>query len=501
MNPPPTSLPAQQPANGLKILFVASECVPFAKTGGLADVVGALPKCLAARGHQVSVFLPRYRGIEPGPPVVPSLSVPMGRALLFPDIQDGRAIAGARHYFVDHPPYFDRKSLYGENSNDYPDNAERFALLARAALEFSKRDGPPDVIHCHDWQSALLPVLLKTIYASDRQLRRVAVVMTIHNLAYQGIFPPEALERIGLPPDFFSIDRLEFYGLVSFLKGALIYADVVSTVSKKYAQEIQTPEYGHGLDGVIRQRAASVTGILNGVDYDEWNPETNPHIAAHYSADNLEGKAACKKDLLQVFGLPIKDLRKPVVGIVSRFATQKGFDLIVEDAEAFMKNDLLLVALGTGEPHFEEQFRLLAKKFPTKVGVRIAYDNALAHKVEAGSDIFLMPSRWEPCGLNQIYSLRYGTVPVVRATGGLDDTVEPFDPKTGQGTGFRFVPYTATALLECLLAALKVYRAEPQAWRQLMINGMKKDFSWNHSAAEYEELYRRVVKDAQKRLE
>jgi starch synthase len=238
--------------------------------------------------------------------------------------------------------------------------------------------------------------------------------MTVHNLAYQGIFPPAALNRISLPADFFSFDRLEFYGLVSLLKGALIYADFVSTVSKKYAQEIQTPEYGHGLDGVIRHRAATVTGILNGVDYDEWNPETDPHIAAHYSVDNLEGKTACKKDLLQQFGLPTNDLRKPLVGIVSRFATQKGFDLIVEDADAFMKNDLLLVALGTGEPHFEEQFRLLAKRFPTKMAVRVAYDNALAHKIEAGSDIFLMPSRWEPCGLNQIYSLRYGTVPVVR---------------------------------------------------------------------------------------
>ncbi len=497
MNPAPDKPAVTQSLTGLKILFVAPECVPFAKTGGLADVVGALPKALVARGHQVSVVLPRYRGIEPGPVVVPAMSIPMGRGLLFPDIQDGRTLDGVRHFFVDHPPYYDRKTLYGENSNDYPDNAERFGLLARAVLEFSKRAGPPDVIHCHDWQSALVPVLLKTLYAADPQLRRVASVMTVHNLAYQGIFPPQALERISLPADFFSVDRLEFYGLVSLLKGALLYADVVSTVSKKYAQEIQTPEYGHGLDGVIRQRAATVTGILNGVDYDEWNPETDPHIAAHYSADNLEGKTICKKDLLEQFGLPTTDLRKPRVGIVSRFATQKGFDLIVEDADAFMKNDLLLVALGTGEPRFEEQFRLLAKRFPTKMGVRVAYDNALAHKIEAGSDIFLMPSRWEPCGLNQIYSLRYGTVPVVRATGGLDDTVEPYNPKTGQGTGFRFVRYAGSALLECLLSALKVYRAEPQAWRRLMITGMKKDFSWNHSAAEYEELYQRVVKKAQ----
>ena len=482
----------------MKIFLVAPECVPFAKTGGLADVVGALPKALVKRGHHVSVFLPRYRGIEPGPVVLPAVSIPMGRKLLFPDVMDGRERDGVSFYFVDYPVFYDRKSLYGENSNDYPDNAERYSLFARAVLEFAKRTGPPDVIHCHDWQSSLVPVLLKTLYATDPQLRRVGSVMTVHNLAYQGIFPPEALERISLPADFFSIDRLEFYGLISWLKGGLISADYVSTVSKKYAKEIQTPEYGHGLDGVIRQRTDTVTGILNGVDYDEWNPETDPHIAAHYSADNLEGKLACKKDLLEQFGLPTKDLRKPVIGIVSRFATQKGFDLIAEDADAFMKNDLLLVALGTGEPHFEELFRQLAKQFPTKMSVRVAYDNALAHKIEAGSDIFLMPSRWEPCGLNQIYSLRYGTVPVVRATGGLDDTVEPYDPKTGHGTGFRFTRYAASALLDCLLTALKVYRAEPAAWRRLMINGMKKDFSWNHSAGEYEELFRRVVKKLQR---
>ncbi len=480
----------------MKIFVVASECVPFSKTGGLADVVGALPKAMAARGHEVTVFLPRYRSTQLGPLVFPAVSIPIGRRLVFPDIQDGRAQDGVRYFFVNYPFYFDREELYGGGDGDYPDNAERFALFSRAALELLKRTGAPDVIHCHDWQSALVPTLLKAVYADDPQLGRVPVVFTLHNLAYQGLFPPAVLDRLMLPADLFSVHALEFYGRVNFMKGGLVFADFVSTVSPRYAQEIQTPDYGHGLDGVIRDRAASVAGILNGVDYAEWNPETDKFIAAHYSADNIGGKKACKKDLLQQFGLPHVDLSKPVLGMVSRFASQKGFDLIQEVADELLKQELFLVALGTGEARFEEMFQRLAAHHPKKVAVRVAYDNALAHKVEAGSDLFLMPSRWEPCGLNQIYSLRYGTVPVVRATGGLDDTVEAFDPSTGRGTGFKFTPYTGAAFFDCLLRALAVFRRQPKVWQQLMKNGMAKDFSWNRSAAEYESLFQRVVKTA-----
>ena len=480
----------------MKIVFVASECVPFSKTGGLADVVGALPKCLAGRGHEVSVVLPRYRKTPAGPVLLRNLSIPVGEELHFPDIQDGRAQEGVRYFFVDYPPFFDREGLYVDGGADYPDNAQRFALFARAALELMKRTGVPELIHCHDWQSALVPVLLKSQHAKDPALGRVPVVFTVHNLGYQGLFPRQTLAALGLPESLFTMEALEFYGQVNLLKGGLVFADFVSTVSRKYAQEIQTEEYGHGLDGVIRQRAATVTGIVNGVDYSEWSPETDKFLAANYSADKLDGKRACKKDLLEQFRLPATDLKKPLVGIVSRFATQKGFDLIAEVADELMENDLKVVALGTGEPEFEKLFRELAERFPKKFAVRIAYDNALAHKIEGGSDMFLMPSRYEPCGLNQIYSLKYGTVPVVRATGGLDDTIEPFDSRTGRGTGFKFAEYAGEALLDCVEQAVHVYGRNPEAWRRLMENGMRKDFSWNASAADYERLYQQVVKGA-----
>jgi len=480
----------------VKIVFVASECVPFSKTGGLADVVGALPKCLAGRGHEVSVVLPRYRKTPAGPVLLRNLSIPVGEELHFPDIQDGRAQEGVRYFFVDYPPFFDREGLYVDGGVDYPDNAQRFALFARAALELMKRTGVPELIHCHDWQSALVPVLLKSQHAKDAALGRVPVVFTVHNLGYQGLFPRQTLAALGLPESLFTMEALEFYGQVNLLKGGLVFADFVSTVSRKYAQEIQTEEYGHGLDGVIRHRAATVTGIVNGVDYSEWSPETDKFLAANYSVEKLDGKRACKKDLLEQFRLPAADLKKPLVGIVSRFATQKGFDLIAEVADELMENDLKVVALGTGEPEFEKLFRELAERFPKKFAVRIAYDNALAHKIEGGSDMFLMPSRYEPCGLNQIYSLKYGTVPVVRATGGLDDTIEPFDSRTGRGTGFKFAEYAGEALLDCVEQAVHVYGRNPEAWRRLMENGMRKDFSWNASAADYERLYEQVVKGA-----
>jgi starch synthase len=359
------------------------------------------------------------------------------------------------------------------------------------AIEFAKRVLLPDVIHCHDWQTALVPVLLRTQHADDPAVRSLPVVLTIHNLAYQGMFPQSALRKAGLPAQLFAMDALEFYGRINFLKGGLLFADYLSTVSRRYAKEIQTPEYGAGLEGVIVQRADRLVGILNGVDYSIWSPETDTLIAQNYSAPNLDGKKACKKDLLNAFKLPadkLEDLERPVVGIVSRFADQKGFDLIAQVAGEMMKEDLSFVVLGTGQVEYERLFKLLAEKYPRSVGVKIGYDNPLAHKIEAGADMFLMPSRYEPCGLNQIYSLRYGTVPVVRATGGLDDTVQNFDAKTQQGTGFKFDAYDGNALLDSLRRALKVYR-EPKLWRALQKNGMAKDFSWKTSAAAYVTLY------------
>jgi starch synthase len=472
----------------MKVLFVSSEGLPYSKTGGLADVVEALPKALAEGGHEVAVLLPRYRGNKAVGMVVPNLTVPLGHLLRFPSIVEGETIAGVRYFFVDDPEYFDRDQLYGDKTGDYKDNAERFAEFSRVAIEFAKRVWLPDVIHCHDWQAALVPVILRTQHAEDPVVRSLPVVFTIHNLAYQGLFPYTALRDIGLPDMLFTMDRLEFYGKVNFLKGGLIFSDYLTTVSRRYAKEIQTPEYGAGLEGVIRGRGERLVGILNGVDYSIWSPEADTFIPQHYSAQNLEGKKVCKRALLESFDLPSDNLERPLVGIISRFVDQKGFDLISEVAGDLMQEDLTLVALGTGLPQYEKLFKDLAEKYPSRLGLKIGYDNALAHRIEAGSDMFLMPSRYEPCGLNQIYSLRYGTVPVVRATGGLDDTIQNFDPKTGQGTGFKFEEYSGTALLACMRSALKAYR-DRASWRKLQANSMARDFSWKASAAAYVTVY------------
>jgi starch synthase len=473
----------------MKILFVASEGLPFSKTGGLADVVEALPRSLVSLGHRVAVLLPKYRNTKAGPVAAQGLTVPLGDTLRFPTIVKGGTLRGVRYFFVEDPEYFDRDQLYGVAGKDYPDNAERFSEFSRAAIEFSKRVWTPDVIHCHDWQSALVPVLLRTQYKNDAALQEIPVVFTIHNMGYQGTFPRETMKKIGLPDNLYRVDAMEFYGRVNFLKGGLVFSDYLTTVSRKYAEEIQTPEYGHGLDGVVRNRANRLTGILNGVDYTAWNPEKDKLIAAKYSMKDLSGKLVCKKNLLEIFNLPPENADKPLIGIVSRFVDQKGFDLIAKVAPDLLAEDLAIAALGTGEPKYEKMFHDLAQLNPEKLGVKIAYDNAVAHKIEAGADIFLMPSRYEPCGLNQIYSLRYGTVPVVRATGGLDDTIEAFDPATGRGTGFKFQAYEAAVLLNTIRQALAVHRSEPVIWRRIQTEGMAKDFSWHASAIEYTRLY------------
>src|SRR6266436_450498 len=443
----------------MRILFVASEGLPFSKTGGLADVVEALPKALVAQGHEVAVVLPRYRGTKATAVVMPSLTIPLGTRLRFPAIADGAVRSGVR---------------YGE--------------FCRAAIEIAKRIWPADVFHCHDWQTGLVPALLRTSYADDPLVKNTPVVFTIHTLGYQGIFARGVLERAGIPASVFHPAGIEFYGNVNLLKGGLVFSDYLTTVSRRYAQEIQTREYGYGLDGVVRARADRLVGILNGVDYTAWNPATDKLIAANYSAKDLSGKQVCKQDLLEVFGLPHDLLERPVIGIVSRFADQKGFDLIAEKAHELMREDLVLVVLGTGERKYEDLFKALAVAYPGRVGVKIAYDNALAHKVEAGVDMFLMPSRYEPSGLNQMYSLKYGTVPIVRATGGLDDSIEPFDVEHGTGTGFKFKEYTGEALLFAVRQALHHYMDE-RIWKRIQLNGMAKDFSWKTPAAEYAKLY------------
>jgi starch synthase len=472
----------------MRILFVASEGLPYIKTGGLADVIEALSKALVKLGHEVAVFLPRYRDMKSDSVVMPSMTIPQGLRLRFPAVTSGSILRGVRYFFLDDPYYFDRDAVYGDKTGDYPDNAERYTEFSRAAIELAKHIWPPDLIHCHDWQTAMVPVLLRSSYGDDPAVKDIPVVFTIHNMGYHGIFPREALERAGIPRVLFNPAALEFFGNVNFLKGGLVYANYLTTVSPKYAQEIQTPEYGYGLEGVVRSRADRLTGILNGVDYSAWSPDRDSLIPMKYSSKNLAGKKVCKEALLDEFQLMKDNLNRPVLGIVSRFADQKGFDLIEKIAPELLQEEILLAVLGTGDRRYEDLFRALAADFPGRVGVKIGYDDKLAHLVEAGADIFLMPSRYEPCGLNQIYSLRYGTVPVVRATGGLDDTIENFDLQHGTGTGFKFQEYSGIALLDAIRQALHQY-TEDGVWKRIQLNGMAKDFSWNKSAAEYAKLY------------
>jgi starch synthase len=478
----------------VKVAFVASEGVPFSKTGGLADVVGALPKALATLGYEVEVILPRYRSTPQGPsvPHARSLTLPLGSGYKFAGVQDGGRAHQVQTYLIDCPEYFDRDGLYQKKGEDYPDNAHRFAAFSLAALEFLKHGAAaPAIIHCHDWQSALLPIYLRNLYREDSYFAKTSVVFTLHNLGYQGLFLPHLLPQISLHAGLFTIDGLEYYGMVNLLKGGIIFSDFITTVSRKYAEEIQTPEFGMGMEGVLYSRADHLQGIVNGVDYTEWDPATDKLLAANYTPANLLGKGACKKALLEKMGARTPVLSRPVIGIVSRFASQKGFDLIASIAEQLAALNLYIVALGTGEPAHEELFRTMAAKYPEKFLVKIAYDNALAHQIEAGSDMFLMPSRYEPCGLNQIYSMKYGTVPVVRATGGLDDTVEAFDGKSG--TGFKFQEYSPQALLATIHAALEAYHT-PKDWNNLVQNGMKKDFSWATSARAYAQIYETLGK-------
>jgi starch synthase len=477
----------------MHIAFAASECVPFSKTGGLADVIGALPPALVHLGHKVTVFLPRYRQTHLDNPrtVIPSITVPFDDRYRFCSVLDGGLRSGVQFYFIDYPPFFDRDGLYGTPLGDYHDNAERFAMFSRAVLEATKVLGAPDILHCHDWQTALIPILRMTLYDEDPAFAATPCVFTIHNLGYQGIFQPEILPLLMLPWDLFTISKLEFYGKVNFLKGAISMADFITTVSRKYSQEIQTAEYGFGLEGVLRSRGNTIAGILNAVDYASWNPETDTHIAAKYSSQDLSGKALCKADLLKQVGLA-PETHLPVVGMVSRFVQQKGFDLIQQVGDRLALEELILVVLGSGQREYEDLFRRLQRQYPQKVYIKIAYDDELAHKIEAGSDLYLMPSHYEPCGLNQIYSLRYGTVPVVRATGGLDDTVEQFDPRTGKGTGFKFREYSGEVMLETLRSAAALYRDDKEAWRVLMRNGMAQDYSWTNSAREYVKVYERA---------
>jgi len=481
----------------MHIVFAASECVPYAKTGGLADVVGALPEELVKLGHQVTVYIPFYARVRAQlvgelKYAVRSITIPFASYNRFVGVVDGGVRDGVQHYFIDCPELFDRDELYGPKGADYPDNAERFGLFSRAVLEATKQLGVPQIFHVHDWQTALIPVYLRTVYYFDPVLRGAGAVLTIHNAGYQGWFPPRTIEQLLFPWDIFAMDKVEQFDRFNFLKGGLVYSDMLTTVSRKYAEEIQTAEFGNGLEGVLSGRSVDLRGILNGVDYAQWDPATDKNLAANYTPENLAGKAECRRDLLDVFGLKSVKDSTPVVGILSRFATQKGLDLIVRIAMELDKRNVALVVLGSGEPVYERFFRSWAALFPERVGVRIGYDEALAHRIEAGADLFLMPSRYEPCGLNQIYSLKYGTVPVVRATGGLEDTIEEWDATDETGTGFKFADFRASELLSAIDRALAAF-TDKARWQRLMRNGMAKEYKWETAAAEYAAVYEEVA--------
>jgi starch synthase len=461
----------------MKVAFITSEVVPFSKTGGLADVAGALPGALERLGVEVTVVSPLYSSVRRHPlEQVPNLvTVPLGGHNTW-----GAVRRSGRFHFLEHDYFYSRSGLYGNGRGDYGDNPARFVFLMRGALEYLAQLGkPPDVIHVHDWQTALVPLYLKTFY-SDR-FPNTKSVLTIHNLAYQGRFWKGELPMTGFGWHRFNFLDLEYFDDLNFLKGGLVHADALTTVSPTYAHEIQRGEYGYGLDGIIRGRAASLRGILNGVDVAEWNAETDPHLPVRFSALSMEGKARCKASLQQRFGLPQRP-DVPVLCLVGRLAEQKGVELFLRAADTILRDDLQIVILGSGEHPLERGVDHLAARYRGKVSVYIGFDNGLAHQIIAGSDALLVPSRYEPCGLTQLYALRYGTVPVVRSTGGLVDTVEP------GVTGVRFDHYTTEGLEWAVREVVGLYR-DPERWRRMQQAGMAKDFSWDASAREYLKLY------------
>lgn len=486
----------------LRILFVSTEVSPFARTGGLGDVNGALPQVLAALGHDVRIAMPLYQTLRDGDfpltELLSDLQVPLVTGTRtarvwqthFPE-RDGTATR-VPVYGIEQDDFFARPGLYGNSDGDYPDNALRFTFFSRAALALVERLAWfPQIFHCHDWHTGLVPAFVRFLPGLDARSARAASVFTIHNFAYQGIFPNWTFALTGLPPFLFQPEGLEFYGSLNFMKAGLSCADRLTTVSPSYAEEIGSPALGFGLDGCIRTRRSALVGILNGADYAVWNPETDPLIAAPYSAEDLSGKLACKRALLHEYGLS-DEPDMPVLGMVTRLVDQKGIDLVAGALNALLELGCRLVILGSGESRYEAFLTQQGWAHPERVGVRVGFDEALAHQIEAGSDCFLMPSRYEPCGLNQIYSLRYGTVPIVRATGGLRDTVVPFDANTGQGTGFVFEEATPEALAGAVRAALAAF-ADPAAWQRLMRRGMAQDFSWTRSARRYLDLYQDLV--------
>jgi starch synthase len=486
---PTTSIePSGARGNRLRVLMVTSEAHPFAKTGGLAEVAGALPAALAHLGHAVSVVLPRYRGVAPDAAAAIRIELPLGPRTFSVGFVEQSLDDGVRAVLVDVPELFDRPGLYGVGGHDFPDNALRFAVLSRAALEYARLQGERlDVIHAHDWQAGLVPVYQKMYFPNDPIVGGVPVVFTIHNLAFQGIFGPDALPTIGLGWEVFRHEALEHWGNISLLKGGVNFSEHITTVSPTYAREILTPEFGFGMDGVLRRRANDLVGIVNGIDVERWNPAADP-FSPHYSSDKLSGKREAKRALLEEVRLPsdAAALQRPIIGLISRLTDQKGFDLIAGALDSLLALDATWVMLGSGEPHYEQMWRQAAATRPARVSATIGFNERLAHLIEAGADIFLMPSRFEPCGLNQLYSLRYGTVPVVRATGGLDDTV--IDADRPGGNGIKFADPSPGALLAAVRRALELF-GDRDRWQALQRAGMAGNPSWDVSARGYVKVY------------
>ncbi|OQW41498.1 MAG: hypothetical protein A4C66_10005 [Nitrospira sp. HN-bin3] len=495
---------ASKTPDSLHVVMAASEAVPYAKTGGLADVVGALSLALAKLGHQITLLLPGYGTRLPHRHrrVAMQFSVPVGGDPTDVSIEEEYVtVTGASHpvrvLFVCHAPYFDRLGLYQQDHRDYPDNLDRFSFFCRAVIQVlhvlvDRQREKLDILHLHDWQTALCAVYLKALSHEHTSLGSIKTLLTVHNLGYQGIFPGPEFMKTGLPSPLFSPSSLEFYGAVNCLKGGIIFSDAVSTVSPTYAREILTAEYGCGLEGVLAHRTGGVSGVTNGIDADVWDPARDAYLPAQYCADDRSGKRVCKRALQDELGLPGLDV--PLLAVIGRLTFQKGFDLLLEILPELMGLDLQLIVLGTGDSHLEQQFTAAKEKYAQRIGLHLGFDEGLAHRIEAGSDMLIMPSRYEPCGLSQLYSLRYGTVPIVRRTGGLADTVVPFRPSTvtsGRATGFHFIDPSPDTLLSTILLALHVY-GEQETWKALVTSGMNQDLSWDQSARNYVKLYHRL---------
>jgi starch synthase len=480
----------------MRILLASSEVYPYSKTGGLADMVGALAKSLARGGHEVAVVTPLYRGIkERFPKLQPCdfpLALSLGPATVGGQVWSVEAHERCTIYFVEQPEFFDRPSLYHHEGNDYPDNAARFIFLSKAVADLARRlPMRPEVVHAHDWQTGFVPLLLAHQRSSGAWPEAPRTCTTIHNLAYQGLFPPTLYPLSNLPWDYFKPEGIEFYGKMSCLKAGITFADLITAVSPRYAREITTPEHGCGFDGLLRHRQNALTGILNGVDYEEWDPSRDPMIKHHYSAAQLEPKNANKLELQQELGLAA-DPAIPLFGSIGRLVEQKGMVILLSALEEMLHSRMQFALLGSGAPAYEQAFQNLAARFPSQVAVRIGYDEAFSHRIEAGADFFLMPSRFEPCGLNQMYSLRYATIPIVRRTGGLDDTVIDLTENTEEANGIKFGEYSAAALAKAIRKALVLFD-EKELFHRFRLNAMKADFSENRTAAAYLKIYEQAL--------